>query len=295
MGINYLATRLLMLPVVAVGLGLAITLPILAYRKLWEWLNQRMERQSELLLGAGTSPDTKSSGNAGRFVWLAGALLGAWLSQSYTIKPETLKDLFYNFAKVSFGMMVGSFLSLCLGEVCIYLYEREVAKHLKESLDSPRIVQEATHNLDSLKAQAERAAQQVVRKWVLIGSVIGVTFGCIFLYATVYAMDAANYQQGQARASDLLAALETYKNATGKYPAALTDMTPSYLRRIPRPALRYEYQYLSCRQGTGYILYYRLQGMVGKYCGYGDKSQEWQCVDIPHSRFHNSSCDISQP
>jgi len=285
---------------------LAIHLVVLAYRKLWQWLNQRLGRQPRLLLD-----EDPSDNYATQLAFIIGMTLG--VLSANTIAPVGLLDLLYDLAVMLPRMMLGGFLGLCLAEVYAFLREREIVVRLCEYLASLSIVRKISHRLkslavlttpvvqrvtrwlDALNALTERIVQRIPVRWAVVIVLAAVIFGCVFMYADVYAMDAADYQQGQTRASDLLAALQTYKSATGKYPATLDDLVPQYILQIPRPTWRYEYEYVTCRQGAGYLLYYRLQGTAGKYCGYGDKFRMWQCVSIATARFQNSSCDISKP
>lgn len=237
---------------------------------------------------------------------MGGLVIGAWLSKDHLIKLEDLTDLLRNLSQMLPRMMLGGFLSLCLGEIHACLYELEPTVRLKEYLASRPIIQKTghflapltqriNHCLNSVLTPIERAIQRISKRWLVLSLLASVIFGCIFMYVTVYAIDAASYQQGQANADGLLAALEIYQQATGQYPAALTDLVPQYLPLIPRPAPRHKYEYIACRQGNGYLLYYRLQGTAGKYCGYGDKLQTWQCVNISNARFYNSSCNVPKP
>ncbi|HOU14539.1 MAG TPA: hypothetical protein PKZ84_15635 [Anaerolineae bacterium] len=315
MGIKFILTSelffLLGLYLSPLVFGLGIALGPLAYQKLWAWLNRRLGRQSKLLLSPKDSFDSESLGDyIGVYVWLGGLLIGAWTSRNHLIRPENLADLFSNASQLLLRTMIGGFLSLCLGEFCSYLYERETIIRLQKYLSTVPIIQKISRALralvvlitpfarrinrclDSLNTLTERIVRRVPAHLAFIVVLVVIIFGCSFLYANVYAVDAADSQQGQARASDLLAALQTYKSATGKYPATLEDLVPQYILHIPRPARRYEYKYLTCWQGAGYLLYYRLQGTAGTYCGYGDKLFAWQCVPISTARFQNSSCDV---
>jgi hypothetical protein len=296
----------LLLPfVIMVAFRLAMHLSIRAYQKLWQWLNQSLGRRPRLLL------DKDSSDNyAIQLVFLVGMLIGALLSD--TIEPESLTDFLYSLAQMLPGMMLGGFLGLCLAEVCAYIHELDITVRLRKYLASFPIVQRISHYLnslavlaapvvqrinrwlDSLNTLIDRIVERIPARLALITLFVGAIFGCVFLYANVYAIDTADYQQGQERAGDLVMALETYKHATGKYPVTLADMVPQYVLQILRPAWRYEFEYLTCRQGAGYLLYYRLQATAGKYCGYGDRLQTWQCVAISSARFQNSSCDIPE-
>lgn len=282
---------------------LAFYLAVFAYRKLWQWLNRRLGRTPKLLLDKDYSDNY-----AIQLVFIVGMLLGG-LSAS-NAKPEDWTNPLSDYILALPRMMLGGFLGLCLAEVCAYLYELEITARLRNFLASIPIVQRMAYRLnalavlvapvvwrinrwlDSLNALTERIVQHIPARWAVIIICVGMIFGCVFLYVNVYALDAASYQQGQSRASDVLAALQTYKSATGKYPATLEDLVPQYLLQIPRPARHYEYKYLICRQGAGYLLYYRLQGTAGTYCGYGDKLFAWQCVPISTARFQNSSCDV---
>lgn len=293
---------------------LGIALGPLAYQKLWAWINRRLGRQSKLLLSPKDSFDSESlSDYIGVYVWLGGLLIGAWTSRNHLIRPENLADLFSNASQLLLRTMIGGFLSLCLGEFCSYFHEREAIIRLQKYLSTVPLIHKISRSLrelvvlitpfarrisrylNSLNTLTERIARRVPAHLTLIIVFAVIIFGCGFLYANVYALDAASDQQGQSRASTVLAALQTYKAATGKYPATLDDLVPQYILQIPRPARRYEYKYLTCREGAGYLLYYRLQGTAGTYCGYGDKFQMWQCVPIATARFQNSSCDIPKP
>jgi hypothetical protein len=292
--------------VIKVVFRLAIRLAELAYRKLWQWLNQRLGRQPILLLD-----EDPSDSNGTQLVFVAGMALGALSAD--TIAPVSLIDLLYDLAIALPRMMLGGFLGLCVAEVYALLREREVTVRLLKYLASIPIVQsihrylsslavlvaplvrQTNRGLDALNDLTERIVQRIPVRLALVILFVGAIFGCVFLYADVYALDAADSQQGQALASGIVEAIQTYKYATGEYPATLNDLVPQYILQIPRPARRYEYEYLTCRQGTGYLLYYRLQSTVGEYCGYGDRLQTWQCIPISNARFQNSSCDIPKP
>jgi len=284
---------------------LAFYLAVFAYRKLWQWLNRRLGRTPKLLLDKDYSDNY-----ATQLAFIVGMSLGA-LSANNAKPGDWTNPLAYYILALP-RMMLGGFWGLCLAEVCAYLYELEITARLRNFLASIPIVQRLAHRLnalavlvspvvrrinhwlDSLNALTERIIQHIPARWAVVILCGGMIFGCVFLYANVYALDAASYQQGQSRASNVLAALQTYKSATGKYPATLDDLVPQYILQIPRPTQRYEYGYLTCHQGAGYLLYYRLQGTAGTYCGYGDKFRMWQCVPIATARFQNSSCDISK-
>lgn len=79
---------------------------------------------------------------------------------------------------------------------------------------------------------------------VLLGCV-----GCIYLYATIFAVDAASLEQGQARAYELLMALQRYEHNNDRFPATVEELVPGYLEAIPRPARRYAYTYAACSGG----------------------------------------------
>ena len=115
-------------------------------------------------------------------------------------------------------------------------------------------------------------------------------FGCVYLYVTFFALDAASLQVGRARASDLLAALEQYRHDTESYPSALDQLVPDYLPSIPRPAWRYEYSYQACSQGTGYILYFRGRGDNDKWCGYSSGTGVWKCTDSIPPYYYDLPC-----
>lgn len=282
---------------------LVFYLAVFAYRKLWQWLNRRLGRTPKSLLDKDDSVNY-----ATQLVFMVGMALGV-LSAS-NAKPGDWTNPLADYILALTRMMLGGFLGLCLAEVVAYLYELEITVLLRNFLASIPIIQSIAHRLkalavlvspvvrrinhwlDSLNALTERIVQHIPTRWAVIISCVGMVFGCVFLYVNVYALDAASYQQGQSRASDVLAALQTYKYATGKYPATLDDLVPQYILQIPRPARHYEYKYLTCRQGAGYLLYYRLQGTAGTYCGYGDKLFAWQCIPISTARFQNSSCDV---
>lgn len=109
---------------------------------------------------------------------------------------------------------------------------------------------------------------------VLLGCV-----GCIYLYATIFAVDAASLEQGQARAYELLMALQRYEHNNDRFPATVEELVPGYLEAIPRPARRYAYTYAACSGGEGYILYFRLAGSNDTWCGCSSSTTGWQCTD----------------
>lgn len=120
---------------------------------------------------------------------------------------------------------------------------------------------------------------------VLLGCV-----GCIYLYTTIFAVDAASFEQGQEHAGELLIALEQYEQDNGKFPTSVEDLVPAYLSAIPRPARRYKYTYDVCSDSTGYILYFRLAGSNDEWCGYSSGTEEWKCTDSIPPYYYDRPC-----
>ena len=102
---------------------------------------------------------------------------------------------------------------------------------------------------------------------------------CAYLCFVFYAADAASLEQGRENASELLLALEKYRQDKGEYPQEMGALVPDYLSDIPRSAPRYEYSYKACANGSGYILYFRLTGANDEWCGYSTGTEEWKCTD----------------
>lgn len=121
---------------------------------------------------------------------------------------------------------------------------------------------------------------------VLLGCV-----GCTYLYITIFAVDAASFEQGQERAGELLIALKQYEQDNGKFPAIVEDLVPKYLSAIPRPARRYEYIYDACSDGSGYILYFRLARSNDEWCGYSSGAEEWKCTDSIPPYYYDRPCN----
>lgn len=115
--------------------------------------------------------------------------------------------------------------------------------------------------------------------WVLVIVVLLGCVGSIYLYATIFAVDAASLEQGQVRAYELLMALQRYEHNNDRFPSTVEELVPEYLEAIPRPARRYPYTYTACSGGGGYILYFRLAGSNDTWCGYSSSTTEWQCTD----------------
>ena len=126
---------------------------------------------------------------------------------------------------------------------------------------------------------------------VLAVALLIVCAGSVYLYVTIFAVDAASFEQGQARAEGLLVALEQYRQDTGAYPRTMESLVPDYLSAMPRPARRYEYLYKVCANGTGYILYFRLAGANDEWCGYGTGTKEWKCTDSIPPYYYDMPCD----
>lgn len=137
------------------------------------------------------------------------------------------------------------------------------------------------------------------RKWVRPGLYLGVLAiallpvcaSCTYLYVTIFAVDAASFEQGQARAEGLLTALEQHRQDTGAYPRMMASLVPEYLSAIPQPARRYEYSYEACSNGAGYILYFRLAGANDEWCGYSTGTKEWKCTDSIPPCYYDMLCD----
>lgn len=111
-----------------------------------------------------------------------------------------------------------------------------------------------------------------------------VAFLCLTLglLAQFYGLDGPSRQNGESRAAPILSALQEYKNETGIYPADLTELVPTYLPSIPKPAWRwpYTYEYKIREGGKEFVLQFMLgRNMDGDYCGYSSQTNEWKCAD----------------
>jgi hypothetical protein len=114
---------------------------------------------------------------------------------------------------------------------------------------------------------------------VIAALVVVVLLVCLALYIGFYAIDGASLEQGQERASELLVAMEEYRQDIGRYPSGLSELVPDYLPAVPRPAWRYEYYCKVDQQGTKYFLYFRQARDADNYCGYSSEAKEWMCTD----------------
>lgn len=85
--------------------------------------------------------------------------------------------------------------------------------------------------------------------WVLVIVVLLGCVGSIYLYATIFAVDAASLEQGQVRAYELLMALQRYEHNNDRFPSTVEELVPEYLEAIPRSARRYPYTYTACSGG----------------------------------------------
>lgn len=84
-------------------------------------------------------------------------------------------------------------------------------------------------------------------------------------------LDAASWQQGSKNAEPLISALSHYKQDHGTYPKSLSSLTPKYLATIPRPAVHYDYEYVTCDDEYMLVFEQPLQS----YYGYNSKADEW--------------------
>lgn len=113
--------------------------------------------------------------------------------------------------------------------------------------------------------------------WLLSITIAGLT--CFLLCVWFYSIDGASLEQGSERAQDILAALQEYKQETGRYPSNLDSLVPRYLSTTPRPAWRYHYTYEVCSDRENYRIYFRQSGDADNYCGYSSRAGMWKCTD----------------
>jgi hypothetical protein len=133
------------------------------------------------------------------------------------------------------------------------------------------------------------AGRRLLRPVVALAVLVAIA-GCSYLCITFYTLDGPSLEQGRERASELLAALGGYREAKGRYPAAIEALVPEYLTSTPRPAWRYEYTYIACSDGTGYILFFPLRGSSDDWCGYSSGAGEWKCTDSIPPYFYDRPC-----
>jgi len=123
--------------------------------------------------------------------------------------------------------------------------------------------------------------QYVTNKFIMAFSAV-VILVCLALYISFYAIDGPSFQQGQERASELIAALEQYKRDSGEYPSNLCLLVPDYLSIIPRPAWRYKYGYYTYgphSHPTEYRIDFRLKKSADDWGCYSSETKKWQRYD----------------
>jgi hypothetical protein len=109
-------------------------------------------------------------------------------------------------------------------------------------------------------------------------------FGVVFIFCSLFmidffTLDGASLEAGKKRGEPIIRALEQYHQDQGTYPVELVSLVPNYVKSIPQPAWRYQFNYDTCSSYNNYVLWFRRSNDVDTYCGYVSSGMEWKCSD----------------
>jgi hypothetical protein len=98
----------------------------------------------------------------------------------------------------------------------------------------------------------------------------------LLVVAVEFEFDGPSIEQGEQRAQPLIQALYAYRQDTGRHPADIHQLVPSYLAQVPKPGWRFYYTYDPCADGPGYRVEFQIRAAGGE-CAYISSVQTWRC------------------